>query len=70
VAAAGGEAFVATAEPHGPVLLATRSADATTFATARELTTHGSGDVVLAAAGRHVVAGYQVDDRLRLDVVR
>ena len=29
-----------------------------------------NGDVLLAAAGTHVVAGYQKDNRLRLRVVR
>lgn len=69
VASAGGEAFVASAEPHGPVILATRSAGASSFART-SLTAAGDGDVLLAAAGRHVVAVYQRGDRLRLTVVR
>jgi len=69
VAAAGAEAFVASAEPHGAVLLSTRPAGATTFST-RSLAADGDGDALLAAAGRHVIAIYQQDDRLRLKIVR
>ena len=68
-AAAGAEAFVATAEPQGPVLLATRAAGATAFTTTT-LAARGNGDVMLAAAGSHVIATYQRNDRLRLKVVR
>lgn len=68
-AAAGAEAFVATAEPKGPVLLGTRAAGATAFTTTT-LTAKGNGDVMLAAAGSHVIATYQQNDRLRLKVVR
>lgn len=70
VAAAGGEAFVATAEQHGQVLLATRSAGAATFGALLTLTRKGDGDVQLAAAGSQVLAAYQQGDRLRLRIVR
>lgn len=70
VAAAGDEAFVATAAPHGPVLLATRAAGAASFAAPVALTANGDGDVVLAAGGSHVLAAYQQGDRLRLKIVR
>ena len=70
VAAAGDEAFVASAAPHGPVLLATRAAGAGSFAQPVALTANGDGDVVLAAGGSHVLAAYQQDDRLRLKIVR
>jgi hypothetical protein len=70
VASAGGEAFVATARTHGPVLLATRAAGAGAFAPPATLAERGDGDVLLAAAGAHVLAAYQQGDRLRLEVVR
>jgi hypothetical protein len=70
VVAAGNEAFVASAVPHGPVLLATRPAGAATFGTPVALTTKGDGDVQLTAAGTHVLAGYQEGDRLQLKVLR
>jgi hypothetical protein len=70
VAAAGDEAFVATVKPHGSVLLATRTAGATMFGTPATLATNADGDLVLAAGGKHVVAVYQHNDRLRLKVVR
>jgi hypothetical protein len=70
VASAGGEAFVATAETHGRVLLATRAAGAGAFGTPVALTGRGDGDVLLAAAGEHVLAAYQQGDRLQIEVVR
>jgi hypothetical protein len=70
IAAAGSEAFVATAQAHGPVLLATRAAGAGAFAPAVALTGDGDGDVLLAAAGGHVLAAYQQGDRVHLEVVR
>jgi hypothetical protein len=70
VAAARDEAFVASATPHGPVLLATRPAGAATFNAPRALSVKGDGDVLLAAGGSHVLAAYQRDDRLRLERVR
>jgi hypothetical protein len=70
VVAAGDEAFVASAVPHGPVLLATRAAGAATFTAPVPLTARGDGDVQLAAAGTHVLAAYQQGDRLRLRVLR
>jgi hypothetical protein len=70
VASAGGEAFVATAEPHGRVLLVTRAAGAGVFGTPVALTDHGDGDVLLAAGGEHVLAAYQQGDRLQIEVVR
>jgi len=69
VAATGDEAFVASATPHGPVLLATRAAGAATFGQPVALSAKGDGDVVLAAGGSHVLAAYQRDDRLQLRVV-
>jgi hypothetical protein len=65
-----GAAFVATARPHGPVLLSTCPLGATSLLPATTLAAHGDGDVELAAAGRHAVAVYQVHDRLRLTVLR
>jgi hypothetical protein len=70
VASAGAESFVATAQAHGPVLVATRSAGANSFAAPLALTDRGDGDVLLAAAGAHVVVAYQRGDRLLLEVVR
>jgi hypothetical protein len=70
VVAAGDGAFVATAEPHGSVLVSARSAGASTFAAPTTLTSDGDGDVVLAAGGSHVLAAYQQHDRLRLKIVR
>ena len=70
VAAAGGEAFVATASTHGPVLLATRPAGSGAFAPPVALTDSGDGDVLLAAGGTHVLAAYQQGDRVQLHVVR
>jgi hypothetical protein len=70
VAAAGDEAFVASAEPHGSVVVSSRTAGATTLAPPATLTSSGDGDVVLAAGGRNVVAVYQRQDRLRLKIVR
>lgn len=70
VASAGDEAFVATALAHGPVLLATRALGAGVFGTPVALTDRGDGDVLLAAAGSHVLAAYQRGDRLQLDIVR
>ncbi|MDX6676649.1 MAG: hypothetical protein QOE31_701 [Solirubrobacteraceae bacterium] len=70
VASAGNEAFVASAQPHGPVLLATRSAGAAAFAAPVALSAGGDGDVLLAAAGAHVVAAYQRGDRLQVEIVR
>lgn len=70
VVAAEGQAFVATAAPHGPVLLATRAPGASQFAPPTTLTANSDGDVLLAAAGRHVLAVYQQRDRLRLKIVR
>lgn len=68
VASAGGEAFVATAQTHGRLLLATRSAGAAVMQAPVTLDDDVNGDVLLAAAGTHVVAGYQKDNRLRLRV--
>lgn len=59
MASAGDESFVASAETHGRVLLATRAAGSAAFAAPRTLTTGGDGDVLLAAAGAYVVAAYQ-----------
>jgi hypothetical protein len=70
LASAGDEAFLATAETHGRVLLATRGAGGARFQGAVALTTKGDGDVLLSAAGSHVIAGYQQADRLRLKIVR
>ena len=70
VASAGGEAFVATARTHGPVLLATLADGASAFAAPATLAGSGDGDVLLAAAGAHVLAAYQQGDRLALEVVR
>jgi hypothetical protein len=70
VAAAGAEAFVATAVAHGPVLLAVRAPGAATVGAPIVLTRTGDGDVELAAGGSHVLAAFQVDDRLRLTVLR
>lgn len=70
VAAAGGEAFVATARTHGPVLLAVRAPGAATLGAPVPLAANGDGDVMLAAGGSHVLAAYQVGDRLRLTAVR
>ena len=61
---------MATARTHGPVLLATRAAGASAFAQPATLAASGDGDVLLAAAGAHVLAAYQQGDRLRLEVVR
>ncbi len=69
VAAAGDEAFAATAVENGPVTLATRAAGASTI-TRRSLSSAGDGDVLLAAGGPHVLAAFQRHDRLRLVVVR
>ena len=69
VASAGGEGFVASAAPRGPVLVATRAAGATGLRT-RTIVARGDGDIALAAGGRHVLAIYQQRDRLRLTVVR
>lgn len=69
IASAGAEAFLATAQAHGPVLLATRPAGGTALRT-RTVTVDGDGDVALAAAGTHVLLAYQRDDRLRLHTVR
>jgi len=68
--AAGDEAFVASAEPHGSVVVSARSAGASALGAPAALTTAGDGDVVLAAGGRHVLAAYQQYDRLRLEIVR
>lgn len=70
LAAAGGEAFVATAAPGGPVLLGTRAADADGFAPPATLASGGDGDVYLAAAGGRVLAVYQQRERLQLKIVR
>jgi hypothetical protein len=70
VVSAGNEAFLATAEKHGRVLLATRATGAGTFQGPTALTTKGDGDVLLAAGGSHVIAAYQQSDRLTLRVVR
>jgi hypothetical protein len=66
VASAGSDAFLATAEAHGPVILAMRSAGSSTLGPPRLLTSDGDGDVLLAAAGSHVVAAWQQHDRLRI----
>jgi len=66
VASAGVEAFVATATAHGPVILATGAA----LGSPRVLAADGDGDVLLAAAGSHVLAAWQQDDRLRVLTVR
>jgi hypothetical protein len=70
VAAATGAAFVATARPRGPVLVATRELGAPAFGPVTTLAARGDGDVELAAGGRHAVAVYQVRDRVRLTVLR
>jgi hypothetical protein len=70
VAAAGGEAFVATALTHGPVLLARRGPGAAAFDAPVPLAGNGDGDVTLAAGGAHVLAAFQVGDRLQLTAVR
>jgi hypothetical protein len=70
VVAAGAEAFVATAVAHGPVLLAVRAPGAAILGAPVVLTRTGDGDVALAAGGSHVLAAFQVDDRLRLSVLR
>jgi hypothetical protein len=70
-AAAGDEAFVATAEHDGGrVWLARRAAGATSLGTPRTLTRDGDGDVLLAASGAHVLVAYQRNDRLQLKIVR
>jgi hypothetical protein len=69
VAAAGNDAFVVSAIDPGPVELFTRPAGATTF-TSTVLAAKGNGDAQLAAAGTHVVAAFQSDDRLQLTIVR
>jgi hypothetical protein len=70
VAAATGAAFVATARPHGPVLVSTRALGTPGFLPATTLASHADGDVELAAGGRRAVAAYQVDDHVRLTVLR
>jgi hypothetical protein len=70
VSGAGNEAFVASAESRGRVLICTRAAGATAFGAPVRLTAAGDGDVLLAAGGSHVLAAYQQGDRLRLRVVR
>lgn len=70
VAAATGAAFVATARPRGPVLVATRELGAPAFGPVTTLAARGDGDVEVAAGGRHAVAVYQVHDRVRLTVLR
>lgn len=69
VASAGADALLATAKAHGPVILAMRSAGSRTLGPARLLTSDGDGDVLLAAAGTHVVAAWQQHDRLRIITV-
>jgi hypothetical protein len=70
-AAAGDEAFVATAEHNGGrVWLARRAAGAMSLGTPRTLTRDGDGDVLLAASGAHVLVAYQRNDRLQLKIVR
>jgi hypothetical protein len=70
VASAGGEAFVATAKAHGPVLLVTMAAGATTLGAPVALSPTGDGDILLAAGGSHVLAAWQRHDRLVLHTVR
>ena len=70
VAAAGGEAFVASAVAHGPVLLAVRGPGAATVGLPVPLAGNGDGDVQLAAGGSHVLATFQVGDRLTLQAIR
>jgi hypothetical protein len=65
-----GNTFVATARKDGRVLVATHIAGAAAFGHPAALTDKADGDVVLAAGGSHVVAGYQQGDRLRLTVLR
>ena len=69
IASAGAEAFLATAEPHGPLLLSTRPAGGGALQT-RTVTPNGDGDAVLAAGGSHVLLAFQQRDRLRLHVIR
>lgn len=70
LAAAGGEAFVASAAPGGPVLLGTRAAGTDGFAPPATLAASGDGDVQLAAAGNRVLVAYQQRDRVQLKIVR
>jgi hypothetical protein len=70
VAAAGDEAFIATAQAHGPVLLATKLAGARALGVPIALTGDGDGDILLAAGGSHVLAAWQQHDRLRMVAVR
>jgi hypothetical protein len=69
LAAAGEEAFAATASPGGPVVLATRAPGGATFAPGA-LSPDGDGDVLLAAGGAHVLAAFQRGDRVRMAVIR
>ena len=66
VASAGADAFLATAKAHGPVILAKRSAGSAVLGPPRLLTADGDGDVLLAAAGSHVLAAWQQGDRMRI----
>ena len=70
VASAGAESFVASAVAHGPVLLAVRAPGAAAFTVPIPLAADGDGDVALAAGGKHVLAIYQVGDRLQLQAIR
>ena len=68
VASSGADAFLATAEAHGHVLLSIFSADGTLDIAS--LASNGDGDVLLAAAGPRVLLAWQQRDRLRLQRVR
>ena len=70
VASAGAEAFLATAKAHGPVVLATRHPGDAVLRAPERLASNADGDVLLAAAGRHVLAAWQQHDRLNVRVVR
>jgi hypothetical protein len=70
VASAGDEAFLATAKVHGPVVLATRYAGSRILLAPVRLASKADGDVLLAAAGKHVLAAWQKHDRLNVHVVR
>jgi hypothetical protein len=69
VAAAGDEAFIASAVDNGAVYLFTRPAGATAFI-ATTLSSKSDRDAQLTASGTHVLAAFRRDDRLDLTVIR
>ena len=64
------EAFLATAKAGGPVVLSTRYAGDGFLHAPERLASKTDGDVLLAAAGKHVLAAWQKHDRLNVHVVR